>query len=104
MRCCVFIKPFLLSGERRELGVGTGCKLVVKHVYAHAVVADERKLVDEGTAVVFFLYLLRYEPLEPVASGVVLFFFCESEQAVNKRCYLALVFEGSLEGVKNGSP
>ncbi len=75
---CLY-KAFLLSGERGGFGVGTGCKLVVKHVYAHAVVADERKLVDEGTAVVFFLYLLRYEPLEPVASGVVLFFFRESE-------------------------
>ena len=55
----LWAESLLLGRERRGLRVRACGELLVEHVEAHAVVADELELVDELAAVVLLLDLLR---------------------------------------------
>jgi hypothetical protein len=63
------------GSQGRGDDVGASGELLVEHIFAHAVVADKAKFVDEFLSVVFFFDLLVDKPCEAVACSVVVLRF-----------------------------
>lgn len=91
--CCAVSGLFREDGGR---GVGAASKFLVEHIESHAVVADERILVDKSAAVVFFLYLFAYEPVETIAGCIVFFSFGQCVKVVDEGCDFLFVFRVDL--------
>ncbi len=96
-----------LSGfgcERSGHVIDTCGEFLIEGIETHAVVADKFQTIDESLRGLLLFHLLRYEPVELAAGGIIVLGLGERVYIVDKCCHLLLVGESSLECGKRACP